>query len=634
MRIIFRNLALFLSLCTFWLGCQTSSFAQMKDENLTQLTRYQAEDSGFFSNPLGLFKEKPVPKLQLENSRRIENLIHDGKLELSLSDALALALENNLDIAVQRFVPEFSQTDLLRSQAGQSPRGFTGGSTPGGLTSGALGAGLSGSGAGSGVGSAGGITGGGGAVQVGSSGSFDPTLNINFSYDHVTSPLNTKVVSGIYDVTGSNTAFTASFSQLFSLGTSYSVTLNGQRQKSTQQNLLFNPASVTRFAIGVNQPLLNGFGRLPNERYIMVARNNLKVSEHVFRQQVIDTVVQVTNAYWDLAAIQESVRVAEQALEVAQQHYNENRIRLDVGTMSPLDVTSAESEMAARDRDLTVARTTLQFQETSLKNLLAKSVGEQLNAARIVLKDRMPEPSERDIPDLKTALSIALENRTELAQADIDLQNQDISVRFTRNALKPSLAVFGFFAGSGLQGTTSEIDTGIFDALGQSFTAEYPEYAGGFSLSLPLRNRTAQADNLRSQIEANQLLIDRQKIKNTISMEVNKAIIGLIQGKAQVEAAHKAAALAREIWQGERIRLEAGTSTSYEVIQRERDFTSAQYAEVGAMVTYAKAIVEMDRARGMTLERNNIEYSDALSGDITKTPVTPFTARESSEEAK
>ncbi len=606
----------------------------MRDKILTQIAHYQTEDSGFFPNPFGLYSEKPIPRLRLENSQRIENLIHDGGLELSLSDALALALENNLDIAVQRFVPEFSQTDLLRSRAGQSPRGFTGGSTPGGLTSGALGAGLSGSGAGSGVGSAGGITGGGGAVQVGSSGSFDPTLNINFSYDRVTSPLNTKVVSGIYDVTGSNTAFTASFAQLFSLGTSYSVTLNGQRQSSTQQNLLFNPASVTRFAIGVNQPLLNGFGRLSNERYIMVARNNIKVAEDVFRQQVIDTVVQVTNAYWDLAAIQESVRVTEQALEVAQQHYEENRIRLDVGTMSPLDVTSAESEMAARTRDLTVALTTLQIQETSLKNMLAKSVSQELNAARIVLKDKMPEPSETDIPDLKTALSVALENRIELAQADIDLQNQDISVRFTKNALKPSFAVFGFFAGSGLQGTTSETDTGIFGALGQSFTAEYPEYAGGFSLSLPLRNRTAQADNLRSQIEANQLLINRQKVKNAISMEVSKAIIGLIQGKAQVEAARKASALAREIWQGERIRLEAGTSTSYEVIQRERDFTSARYAEVGAMVTYAKSMVEMDRVRGMTLERNNIEYSDALSGDITKAPVTPFTARESSEEAK
>ena len=379
-------------------------------------------------------------------------LIHDGKLDLSLSDALALALENNLDVAVQRYIPEFSQTDLLRSQAGQSPRGFTGGTTPGGLTSGALGAGISGSSAGSGVGSAGGITGGGGAVQVGSSGNFDPTLNVNFSYDRVTSPLNTKVVSGIYNVVGKTTAFTASYAQLFSPGTSFSLTLNGQRQSSTQQNLLFNPASVTRFALGVNQPLLNGFGRLSNERYIMVARNNTKVAENVFRLQVINTVVAVENAYWDLAALQESVRVAEQALTVAQQLYKDNQIRLDVGTMSPLDVTSAESEVAARTRDLTVATTNLQLQEATLKNMLVKRVGPELDAARIVLSDPMPEPSQADIPDLESALAAAMETRPELQQAEINLKNQDISVDFTEDALKPTLSVFGFYAGAGIAG--------------------------------------------------------------------------------------------------------------------------------------------------------------------------------------
>ena len=245
---------------------------------------------------------------------------------------------------------------------------------------------------GSGVGSAGGITGGGGAVQVGFAGSFDPSLSINFSYDRVTSPLNTNVVSGIYNVVGDNTAFTASYAQLFSLGTSYSLTLNGQRQGSTQKNLLYNPASVTRFALGVNQPLLNGFGRMTNERYIRVARNNTKVAEHVFRLQLINTVVAVENAYWDLAAMQEIVRVAEQALAVAEQLYKDNKVRLEVGTMSPLDVTSAESEVAGRTRDLTIATTNLQFQEATLKNMLAKKVGPDLDAARIVIKDSMPQP--------------------------------------------------------------------------------------------------------------------------------------------------------------------------------------------------------------------------------------------------
>ncbi len=418
-------------------------------------------------------------------------------------------------------------------------------------------------------------------------------------------------------------AFTASYAQMFPLGTSYSLTLNGQRQSSTQQNLLFNPASVTRFALGVNQPLLNGFGRLSNERFIMVARNNTKVAEHVFRLQVINTVVAVENAYWDLAALQQSVRVAEQALAVAQQLYRDNQIRLDVGTMSPLDVTSAESEVAARTRDLTVATTNLQLQEATFKNMLVKKVGPELDSVRIVIKDPMPESSQTDIPDLEKALAEALETRPELHQAGITLQNQDISVRFTGEALRPAFSVFGFYAGAGLQGTSTGTSAGILDAFGQSFKAEYPEYAGGFSLSILLRNRMAQADSLRSQLERNQLLISRQRSRNTISLEVRKAIIGLMQGKAQVEAARKAAALAREIWEGEKIKLDAGASTSYQVILRERDYTNAKYAEVGARVTYAKAMVEMDRARGATLQRNGIEYSDALSGKISRAPFPP-----------
>lgn len=612
--------ALFLILCILGLTPQTCLFAQSETAAGVSVEK-KGGSAGFLSNIWGAYQAQPIERLTLENSPRIETLIHDGTLALSLADALALALENNLDIAVQRFVPEYSRTDLLRSKAGQSPRGFTGGTTPGGLTSGALGAGISGSGAGSGVGSAGGITGGGGAVQVGSSGNFDPTLSVNFSYDHVTSPLNTNVVSGIYNVTGETTAFSASYAQLFSLGTSFSLTLSGQHQSSTQKNLLFNPASVTRFAFSVNQPLLNGFGRLSNERYIMVARNNTTVADHVVRLQLINTVVAVENAYWDLAALQENVKVAEQSLAVAQQLLKDNQVRMEVGTMSLLDVTSADSEVAARTRDLTVAMTNMQYQEATLKNMLVKRLNPQLDAARIVLKDRMPQPRDRDIPDMQAALTSALEMRPELKQAEINIKNQDISVNYTEDALKPSLSVFGFYAGAGLQGSSAVSDTGLSDAFGQSFKGKYPEYAGGVSLNISIRNRTAQADNLRSQLEKNQLLISLQRSRNSIAVEVRKSIIGLIQGKAQVEAAHKAASLAREIWEGEKVKLDAGASTSYQTILRERDYISAQQAEVAAMITYAKSIVELDRAQGITLDRRGIEYADGLSGKVTKTPV-------------
>jgi outer membrane protein TolC len=608
---------LFAALLIYGLIPHVFLFAQAGKKAPPRMDSGKTNSSGFFSGIFN-FRERAVPPLALENSARIDPLIHDGKLDLTLADALSLALENNLDIAVQRYTPEFSRTDLMRTQAGQSPRGFTGGTTPGGLTAGALGAGISGSSAGSGVGSAGGITGGGGAVQVGASGNFDPILNVNFSYDRITSPLNSTIVSGTSSVFGETSAFTTNYAQLFPLGTSYSLTLNGQAQSSTQRNLIYNPASVTRFAIGVNQPLMNGFGRLYNQRYILVAKNNTNVADVVFKLQVINTVVVVENAYWDLAAFQENVRVAEQALAVAQQLYKDNQARLEIGTMSPLDVTSAEAEVAARSRDLTVATTNLQLQEATLKSMLAKKVDAKLDSVRIAIKDSMPQPKLSDIPDVEKALAGAMEARPELQQAEINLKNQDISVAFTNKNLPPTLSVFGFYAGSGLQGTSAKADNGMIDAFEQSFKGEYPEYAGGFSMSIPLRNRAAQADSLRSQIEKNQLLIGRQRTRNTAALEVRKAIIGLIQGKAQVEAAQKATSLAREIWEGEKSKLEAGASTSYQVILRERDFTSARQAEVSATVAYAKALVEMDRAGGKTLDHKGIEYSDALSGKISQ----------------
>jgi outer membrane protein TolC len=572
--------------------------------------------------------------MTLTNSPRLESLISGGKLELSLADALALALENNLDIAVQRYIPRFAQTDVLRTQSGQAARGFTGALIPGGLSAGALGAGVTGAGAGSGVGSAGGITGGGGAVQVGPTGNFDPSLNFNFSWDRVSSPLNTTQVSGVPVSTGQTTAFSGSYAQLLPQGTSYSLTLSTQRQSSTQQFLRFNPAAVSRFALGFNQPLASGFGKLPNERFIRVARNNVKVADEVFQQQVITTVVTVANAYWDLAAARENVRVAEQSLGVSERLLKDNQFRVEVGTMSPLEVVSAEAEVAARTRDLTVARTNLQLQEAALKNLLSKKVDQALDAAGIVIKDPMPEPRDSDLPALSVALGFALENRPDLRQAERNLQNQDVSNRFTENNLLPGVSVFGFYAGSGLYGDSSAGQGGLWDALGQTFRADYPEYAGGATVSVPLRNRVAQADNIRSQLEGQQLRVGLQRSRNQVSLEVRQAVIGIIQGKAQVQAAHEATRLAREIWQGEQNKLEAGASTSYDVILRERDFVTAEQAELTAVAGYAKAMVELDRAMGATLRHNGIEFADALSGTVTKMPAPPSGSPKTRPEVK
>jgi outer membrane protein TolC len=570
------------------------------------------------------YLERSIAQPVLENSPRLHSLIHDGKLELSLSDALSLTLENDLDIVVQRYVIPIAETDILRTKSGQASRGFAGALSPGELSAGAIGAGVSNAGGTGGTGSAGGITGGGGAVSVGAAGAFDPSVSYSLSFERVTSPLNSVVVSGIPTTTSYATANSASYAQMFTEGTSYSVSLSTLRQSTTQKNTLFNPDVTSRLSVGVNQPLLAGFGRMANERFITVAKTNQSTAREVFMQQVITSIVQVENAYYDLAAFQLNVQVTGKSLAAVTELLQETKKQEELGTLSRLDVVTAESQVAASQRDLIVAQTNLQIQETTVKQLLSKHGDPELDAATIVLTDAMPEPRDEDLPPVASALSTAMSSRSELREANNNLRNQDIGIQYAKNNARPSLAVFGLYAGSGLQGNTPATTGGAPGSLSQTFSAAYPETAGGLSFNASIRNRSAQADMLRAQLERNQLEIQLQNTRNQIRLQVQQSRITLIQGKEQVAAAREATRLAQVSLDAERIKLRNGLSTSYNVVLKERDLVTAQYAEVQAVDAYAKALVSMDQSMGTTLERNHIELNDALTGDVTEKPSVPY----------
>jgi outer membrane protein TolC len=572
------------------------------------------------------YVQAPMSLPVLVNSPRLLSLIHDGKLELSLSDALALTIENNLDIVVERYVIPFAQTDVLRAKSGQAARGFTGALYPSELNSGAIGAGVTSAGATGGTGNAGGITGGGGAVSIGAAGAFDPSVSFSTSFDRVTSPLNSLVVSGIPTTTSDALAYSASYAQLFTTGLSYSVSLSSLRQITTQENVLYNPDVTSRLSVGINQPLLAGFGRLPNERFMIVARNDVGTANEVFRQQVITSVAQLEDAYYNLAAYQLNVQVAQESLRAVQQLYDETRKQEAAGILSRLDVVTAESEVAASQRDLIVAQTSLEQQETSLKQLLSKRDDPALDAAVIVVTDPLPEPREADLPAFDKAVASALANRPELKEATNNLANQGIAIQYAKNNMLPSLAVFGLYASSGLQGNTATQTSGALGSLSQSFGAAYPETAVGLSFGAAIRNRSAQADNVRSQLERNQLEISLQNTRNQIRLQVQQSRIGLIQGKVQVEAAREATRLALESRDAEREKLREGLSTAYNVILKERDLVTAQYAEVQVEAAYANSLVGMDQATGTTLDQNGIRLEDAISGIVSTQPTPPFHA--------
>jgi outer membrane protein TolC len=601
----------------------TAAQAQQAITSTPSLPNYITGPS-WFPSVLKPYQQELVKPPVMENSPRLHELIRNGKLRLSIADALALAIENNLDIAVQRFLHPIAEADVLRTSSGQAARGIPGALLPSGLNQGALGIGVNNSQGNGGVGSAGGISGGGGAVQIPQVGTFDPAVNFSFSLDRTSAPLNTLQVAGVPQVATTSTAFSGSYTQLFPTGTSFTYSLNGIRQNTTQNFLLYNPAILSRFALSANQPLLNGFGFLPNKRFMMIAASNLRTSDELLRAQVTGAVVQVENAYWNLAAAEQAVLAAQSALDVANRLDNDTKARLQIGAVAGIELASTGAAVAVAQRDLIVAKTNFQLQEALVKRLISKQIDAELDAAGIEITDDLPEPSERDVPELNTALAAAREERPELHIAQQDLAKQDITSRFTRNGLLPNVSVFSLFAGEGLAGDNLKLASGTGQSLYQDFAVQYPEYATGVSLVIPIRNRAAQADNLRARLEQHQLEVGEQRLKQQVELEVRQAMVSLTQGKAQIEASNQALKLASQALDAERAKLDAGASTTYNVILRQRDVSSAREAQIAANVTYAKALVDLHRATGSTLKENGIELGDALTGEVTKRPSPPF----------
>ncbi|NLT67921.1 MAG: TolC family protein [Acidobacteria bacterium] len=548
-----------------------------------------------------------VPQSELSNSLELLRMIEDGRLRVSLTNLKSAVSENNLDIMATRNSANYAWTDLLRVKGGGAPRGGAGMQIPSGLFSGAIGAGLGGGGGVGGFGSAGGITGGARQVFGFPRGTYDPSLAIGFSIDRTNSPLNSIVVAGLPEVETRSVALQARYSQAFSTGTSLSVSLNNMRQSSTQRFLRYNPDVVSQLSINFTQQLLSGFGRSVGRRFIEVAENEEDIMKENVRLQVNTTQAQAQGIYWELVAARENVKVAEQSLAVARRLLEENRQREEIGTLSGLDVITSESEVAMRERDLVASRTALQLREVELKNVMSRDLAGLLDSVQIEAVDPLPEPRESDIPRLADALSVAQKNRPELRQGQINLNIQDIAIRYAKDALRPSLLLFANFNSSGLygnriftdsSGATVVLPGGLSQALRQVRNWSYPDYAVGISFSINIRNRAAEADVYRARLEKRQSETTLQRTRTRIELEVRKALIGLVQSKAQVEAAHKAVELSTELLAAEENKLLAGASIPYQVITRQRDLRSAQLAEVRARVDYAKALVELGRATG------------------------------------
>lgn len=613
--------------------------APLSSSNPTILD-YTRSNGRFFAP----YMSRWVPEQSMSNSERIHALIRDGKLYLSLDDALALALENNLDIALARYTPAYAATDILRAASGGATRANTGAWQSSALFGGALGAGV-GSAGGGGGGGGGGASGRSGAINVGSVGSFDPIAGFSFGWDRNTSPLGITILQGVPFVTNQSTGYSGFLGQRFLTGTSYVFALNGDRATTTSRTQLFNPQVPLGMTIGINQPLLRGYGYRANAQFIRLAQNGIKFADSAFRQQVITTVTSVENLYWDLISFRENVRVAQEAVKYAEKLLADNKRQVEIGTLAPIEVVRAESEVATDEQNLIIAQTSFQQQQELLRTAITKRVDPDLAAAAIEATDKLPEPAPDDIPPLQEALKIAAKNRPELEQASINLRNQGVAIKTARNALLPQFDVFATYAPQGLSGNalcggsafqppcpagvTGFVPGGVSQAFTQLFHGHFPDYSFGASLTIPIRNRSAQADAARALLEERWLETQEQQKKNQVQQDVRNAEIAVVQARAQVNAAVKATALARQTMEAEQKKFQLGESTVFLVIQTQRDLATAEGNEVKAHDTYAKALTQYAQATATTLEHNHIEIADARKGEVSRPPNIPGTPEES-----
>ncbi len=583
--------------------------------------------------PFAPYSPATVPQPNMSNSSLLQSLIRDGKLYLSLQDSIDLALENNLDLVIARYNLPIADTDILRTKAGGIFRGVNTGivqNTPGGGVGG-FGAGAPGAGAG-------GTTGGAGGAGAGASGivestlgtgtnvpSFDPVITGSGGVEHLTLPQANLQLNGVPTLQQNTGTADIAYQQAFSTGTIITAQFFNNRQTVNSIYTSLSPALNAQTQFQVRQPLLAGFGFGPNLRYLRIAKNNKEISDIGFRNQVIATVTQIENIYWDLVSAYEQARVNEQSLAFAQQSLDIAKKQVNLEAIPALDVTRAEAEVSRRDQDLTIARTNLQLQESLIKNALTKSLDDPvLEEMPVVPTDRLQDRTvEVKVVPILDLIQEALQTRPELSESAIDLHNREISRKAARNALLPTVDLVASYGGTGLAGLDNpaytlgggnNVPRDFGGAFGNAWNGSAPDYYVGASLNIPLRNRVAKADQYRSELEYRQAEVRLEELKKQIRIEVRNARYALEQSAARVAAATKGRDLAQHLFEITQKEQQLGAASSFQTLGAQRDLALAQLDFVNAMTVYEKARVELDRATGRTLEHNGVQVQDAING--------------------
>lgn len=580
-----------------------------------------------------------IPPARLQNSQRLARMIRAGVLYLTAHDALALALDNNIDLEVARYNPISAEWALERSLAGGALPGVPSAASQVGVV--ANGQGVSGSQAAAGVTTGfAGVTGGNaGQATISEIGPiaqvFDPNITESSLWSHQTAPQQNATQSITPILISGIRSYSGSYNQGFNVGGNVSIVYGDSWLKENAYSDLLNPSSAPSVNVNWQQNLLNGFGIAVNERTINVSRLNVRAAQFNFKTQVINTVTTVLNAYYLLVADYEDLHAKTEALTLAQRLDREARIRLENGVMSNLDVTTADAAQASAESDLTVSQTTLLQQEIQLKNILSRNgLADPLFAqARIVPVDRIIVPEESSMPSLDDMVKTGLEKRPDLASERLGITSSEVSALGTKNGVLPTLSTTIAAIDNGLAGNPRTATTrngteaanpyfggNIGWGLAQVFQHDFPTYQGFARLSAALRNQVASADQMIDQLSLRQSQVNLDRDLNAVAVSASNYSVAMRQAQARYRAAAANRVLEQQLLDAEEKRLSNGLSTTSLVVQQQRDLATAESAEIAAEVAYSNARIALDQTLGTTLEVNHITVDQATNGSVPESP--------------
>ena len=607
-----------------WIACLLTASAPAAEVAVTnpKAPRYV----GPILRPFHLEKRIVAPA-KLTNSPRLESLVRSGNLYLSAQDVIALALENNLDIAIQRYSPFLAREVLRRAEAGQLLRAVDTPVAPGPTSVSTAGVSTNGNG----LGGAGLASGAGLVTGIGQNPpNLDPSIFVNAQFGHVTTPQSNTSFVGTTSLTNSYRYLQFGYSQSFVTNTFIQFVGQTTRSNYNSSTYLFNPSINGYFDFQVNQPLLQGFGSGVNDRYIKVAKNNMKITDMQMKLQVATTISAVLNLYWDLVSFIDAVRIKEQALTTAQNLLEGNKKQVSIGALPAVEVTRAAAEVSSSKEDLLIAQTNVAQQEIVLKNALNRNGLENtwLDDVHIIPLDRIVVPQTEEIQPIQDLLQEALTNRQDILQSKVNVESAKFLARGDKNSLLPSLSAFAELTNHGLAGPANPLYSnccgepnpffigGLGSVFSQLFRRNFPDYSAGIAFTVPIRNRSAQADYVTDELQLRQRELTLQRSINQVRVDVKTAVIGLQQARTRYQTAVDTRLLAEQSLKNEQSRFQYGVSTVALVIQAQKDLATNQDAEVQAMANYTHARIAYDFALGRTLDVNHISMEEARSGQV------------------